>query len=153
MAVYGVDLRTGNAHNGLVGFSGWSPTLGLGQPIYGGGNTNGGIGFNGQSQSDHRIAQAFRKSGYAIKLFKTVFSNQIGNVAGTGSGQITYKRVLATNGDVPRSANLVETFLQPNRATTANDVNAFRGIINRVTAPATYPKDLSGAGGGGKVRY
>lgn len=153
MAVYGTDLRTGVARNRQVNFTGWTPTLGSGQPAYGNGTAAGYAQFNGQSQSDDKIAKQFRKLGPAIKVLKTIFSAQIGNVAGVNTGPIAYKRVLGTNGSVPRAAGLVETITQAGRGTTAADIAAFRGMITRVTAPASYPKDVSGNGGGGKVKF
>ena len=153
MATYGVDLRNGLAHNGFIGFTGWTPTLGQGQPKYGNGDTFGVVQFNGQSQNDDRLSKQFRKMGPAIKILKTIFNAQIGNVAGVNTGPISYKRVLATNADVRPAAGLVETITQAGRGTTNADVLAFRGMINRLTAPATYPKDLSGNGGGGKVKF
>lgn len=153
MAVYGTDLRNGLARNSQVNFTGWTPTLGSGQPAYGNGTAAGYAQFNGQSQNDDRIAKQFRKSGMGLKILKTFFSQQIGNAAGVASGAITYKRVLGTNGDVPRASGLVETVTQATRNTTTNDMLAFRGMINRLTAPASYPKDVSGNGGGGKVKF
>jgi len=153
MATYGVDLRNGLARNGSIPFTGWTPILTVGQPVFATGQGNGVVQFNGQSQNDDRLSKQFRKLGPAIKILKTIFNAQIGNVVGVNTGPISYKRVLATNADVRPAAGLVETITQAGRGTTTADIAAFRGMISRAVAPTTYPKDVSGNGGGGKVKF
>jgi hypothetical protein len=40
-----------------------------------------------------------------------------------------------------------------NRNTTAADVTQITALLDRTTYPASYPVDLSGNGGGGKLAY
>jgi len=154
MAVYGVDVRTGAARNGSIPFTGWSPILVVGQPVFASGQGNGVVQFNGQSQNDDRVAKQFRKMGPANKILKTMLSNLIGGTVGAvGTGTTTYKQVKGQSGDSYTSNRAIEVVGLTNRTSTTDDQAAFRGMINRLTAPATYAVDLSGAGGGGKVRY
>lgn len=151
MAVYGTDLRTGIARNGAVSFTGWTVTLGLGQPQLGGGATGGQVLSNGQTQDDDRMAKIFRKSGLAKKMLKALFLQVLGAAPGA-VGNVTYKQVQGTTGDAYRSLRQIET-TSINRSSTAADVLALEGMVSRLTAPASYPRDVSGNGGGGKVKF
>ena len=47
----------------------------------------------------------------------------------------------------------IETINVVNRPTIANDLAAFQALLTRATGPATYPPDLAGNGGGGKIAW
>lgn len=154
MASYGVDIRTGVARNGVIPFTGWTPSLGIGSPKYGSGDAAGQIAFNGQTQDDDRISKVFRKSGLPKKALKQLFIQLIGGTAGTtGTGTTSYKQVKGQTGDNYTSNRPIEITQIVNRTTTAADSLALEGMLSRLTAPATYPRDVSGNGGGGKVKF
>lgn len=155
MAVYGVDIRTGLARNGVIPFTGWTPSLGIGSPKYGSGDAAGQIQFNGQTQNDDRLAKQFRKVGLTNKVLRQMLINYIGGavgVPGTGAGN-QYKWVLGTTGDNYRSLRQIEITNVTNRTMNAADQAALRGMFSRTVFPATYPRDVSGNGGGGKVKF
>ena len=140
MALYGVDFRTGIQRNGQISFTGWTPTLGSGTtpPQYGSGTTTGSVQFNGQTQNDDRLSKQFRKLGPALKALRYGLFNQIGNAVGTNLGQTQYRQVKGTNGDTPRSNNLVEVITVLGRNSTAADIAALRGLFTRITAPGSF---------------
>ena len=156
MALYGVDIRTGNAHNNEIGFTGWTPTLGRGatQPQYGSGTTAGSVQMNGQSQNDDRIAKQFRKSGMGNKILRQVFNQLIGVAVGGNTGAtLGYKQVRGQTGDNYTSLRQIDNLTFATRTLTAADQAAFRGMVTRLTAPAVYAADVSRNGGGGKVKF
>jgi len=156
MAVYGVNLATGANRGGFISGTGWTPTIGPNQstPSFGGGSTAIFVQFNGQTQNDDRVAKQFRKSGPALKFARAVFASLLG-VAGGNAPIVQYARVRGQTGDSYTSLRAIDVVTVPGsgRAKNANDTAAFVGMLNRSVAPAGYARDLSGAGGGGKVRY
>ena len=153
MAQYGVDLRSGNPRSGFIAFSGWTPSLGTGQPQLGGGSGSGVVQFNGQTQSDNKIAQAFRKNSPALKFIKLLFSQVAGNPAGTATGATVYKQIKGSTGDLYVSLRPITDIGAISRNTTNGDMNSLRGMLNRTTFPNVYAKDVGGNGGGGKVKF
>lgn len=148
MAVYGVNYATGTATNGVVPFTGWSPTLGNGPA-----NTGGSIGsvqFNGLTQNDYPLMA--NTSGMANRAFLAMVKAVTGAGVG-GTATSTYKRVAAVQGGQQGGLIQVETVTPINRVTVAADVTALTALWNRTVNPASYPTDLSGAGGGGKLAF
>ena len=151
MAVYGVIPSTGVARGGTIAFSGWSPTLGTGDANVGSGS--GAAQFNGWTQQDYQIAYNIARG--SNRAFLALLKAVTGAAAG-GTATVTYKRVQAIQpspvnwggGAIP-----IETVTPVNRTTTAADITAFTALWNRIVNPTTYPADLSGNGGGGKLSY
>lgn len=165
MAVYGTNVKTGVARNGLIPFTGWTGVLAEGGPA---GAVNqgptGNVSFNGQTSNDNKIAQVFRKSGALNKTLRQMLSNLIGSAAGVGTGtQNSYKQVKGVGGNNNLGGLVqIEDGGITNRVTTVADRDALKQMIFRSVFPTTsavgsvtqnYIEDRSGNGGGGKVRY
>jgi hypothetical protein len=142
MATYGP-----NAPTGQVPFAGWSPTLGVGQANSGA--PTGAVQFNGFTQRDDADLKGLRTAGG--RVLRRMLRVLTGSAAGPTILE-TRTRVVAKNGfAVGQPA--VETINLINRASTSNDNIQIDAWLDRVTAPTTYPVDLSGNGGGGKLHY
>jgi hypothetical protein len=134
--------------NGQIGFTGWTPTLGLGPA-----NVGSGVGaaqFNGLTQQDYDWAAEFNIQ--ANRKFRQILYALVG-VAPGASMSAPYVRVLAQQalsnpfalgGLVP-----IETTTYINRNTAAGDVTNIRALLDRLAGSIAYVKDLSGNGGGG----
>lgn len=101
---------------------------------------------------ERRISRILRKPG--ARKTKELLLTLIGASAGSAASS-TYKRVQGTvspgvalsgGGDVT-----IETKTVVSRNTTAADVTDLSDMVDDEFAPATYPDDLSGNGGGGKL--
>jgi hypothetical protein len=53
----------------------------------------------------------------------------------------------------PGGLQIIETVPYINRATTAADVSNINALLDRISYPSTYPVDVGGSGGGGKLQY
>jgi hypothetical protein len=147
MSVYGVNTSTGVARGGQIEFTGWSPTLSIGDANAG--SASGAVQFNGQTQHDYRLSYILlRRSNRALK---ELLSNLIG-AESASINQVVNVRVQATNavagGLVPIEN---ETIIY--RDTTDDDIDMLVNLVIRTCKPSSYPPDLSGNGGGGKLRY
>jgi hypothetical protein len=143
MATYGIDATPGQ-----VPFTGYTNTLGTGQA-----NQSGNAGyvmFNGTQQGDDRLAKMFRNGAMTsavTQILYTLLGASVGSIAAKQKTQVQWQQG-SPGGLIP-----IETFYLIDRATTANDLNAFQQLLKRITGPTTYPPDLSGNGGGGKQQY
>jgi hypothetical protein len=140
MATYGIETVPGQ-----VQWTGFSNTLGSGaanQPA-----TAGYVMFNGTQQGDDRLAKMFRNGAMTsavTQLMYTLLGAAVGGTATKTKTQVQWQ-LSSPGGLIP-----IETVTLVNRATTANDLNAFQNLLRRVPAPAVYAPDISGNGGGGK---
>jgi hypothetical protein len=143
MATYGIETTPGQ-----VPFTGYTNTLGTGQANTG--TTSGYVMFNGTQQGDDRLAKMFRNGQMTAGVTQLLYT-----LLGVAPGAVatkTYARVQGSQGS-PGGLQSIETVTTVNRATTANDLAAFQALLRRITGPTTYPADLSGNGGGGKLQY
>ena len=143
MATYGVETVPGQ-----VAWTGYSNTLGSGpanQPA-----TAGYVQFNGIQQGDDRIAKMLRNGAMTGALTQLLYV-LLGAAAGATATK-TKPQVQGQTG-APGGLQTIETITLINRASTANDLAAFQALLRRNPAPASYPADLSGNGGGGKQTY
>lgn len=132
----------------ITGYQGfWQQHAPLGQggaySLYG---NRGGV--------EGQLSRAFGRRGF--KQTRRLMYALLG--AGTGgSASETEKRVDApnalTSSQLLGGNRVIETVTIVNRNTTAADLTAMQGTLNRIynSAPTTYAEDLSGNGGGGKV--
>ena len=142
MAVYGLN-GTGN-----VPFTGYTNTLGNGDANVGA--TAGYVYNNGIGQFDDKLAKILQSSGQS-KVVRALWRAMTGAAVGSNATATT-KRVV-NNPDSLGGVVPIETVTHINRNTTAADRTAFLALLDRVVYPSTYPADLSGNGGGGKVAY
>lgn len=106
---------------------------------------------NSRSKLERDIALAFEKPGAQALSAIAIALN--GAAAG-GTAARTRTRVLGirtTSGYDLGGRREIETVTDINRATTAADEAGLDAIYNGVFALTSYPADLSGNGGGGKV--
>ena len=142
MATYGFPVP------GQVGFTGYTNTLSAGRATEAA--TSGYAYFNGLSQGDGRIAMMLRNGGMG-RNFKTIWAALTGAAPGAGAAA-TRSQIRWEQGS-PGGLVPIEVIQVTNRVTNASDVTAFQALIARVPFPPSYPADLSGNGGGGKVQY
>ena len=143
MATYGPNA-------GFVPFTGFSPTLGTDAitPVL-----SGNVQFNGITQSDDVISTfLFKRGNRAVrKLLLTVLGVVPGSTATENFTRVTANSALTTpfanGGVVP-----IETVAQVNRVTTAADVTNLTAMVSR-TVVVSFPADVSGNGGGGRLGY
>jgi hypothetical protein len=146
-----IEWRTGMATYGLVPnaqvpFTGYTNTLGTGQAnAY---SATGSVYFNGVTQGDDRIAKMLRNGGMTAGVRQLMYT-LLG--AAAGASAVRSKAQVQGIAGGPSGACTIEVVPLVNRNTTAADLTAFQGLMNRNVMPATYPPDLSGNGGGGRV--
>lgn len=97
-----------------------------------------------------RISNLIRRRGKANRVINELFDTVLGAAAG-GTAAATYPRVQHPTDEEFGGARTVETVTAINRASTAADITALKLIFSDKSKPATYPADLSGNGGGGKL--
>lgn len=141
MATYGLN------GTGTIVATGWTPTLNAGPANVPGPNPT--IYFNGVSQNDARFTRIFRNGTYG-KRMRQLYQQLTGAIAG-GNADARFYRVQGVTGGPFGNVPIERVGI--NRATTAGDIAALQGMVNRNTYPSVYPPDLSGNGGGGKVKY
>lgn len=149
MAVYGPGTPIG-----FVPFTGWSPTLGVGDAATPA--TSGVVQFNGMTQNDDQISNWLRKP-QALPM-KRLMLALLGAATGGTAGPTTRSRVQATAdaGVFPSNYGglvTIESVSVINRATTATDLSNLQALVNRTHFPASYVAELSGNSGGGKLGY
>ena len=142
MATYGLN------GTGQIPFTGWTNVLGGSGSSPSVPASAGSVMFNGITQGDDKIAKMLRQ-GEAGTIIKALWLALTGASAGANA-TATQKRIAGTGGDVYSSQRPIETVTYVNRATTAADVTALVGLLNRNVFPASYVADASGNGGGGK---
>ena len=143
MATYGIVTTPGQ-----IPWTGYSNTLGGGAANQG--STAGYVAFNGVQQGDDRLAKMFRNgamSGATTQVLYMLLGAAAGATATKTKTQVQWQQG-SPGGLIP-----IETINLVNRATTAADLTAFQALLRRSPTPASYPADLSGNGGGGKLTY
>lgn len=143
MATYGVVTTPGQ-----IPWTGYSNTLGNGPANQAA--TAGYVAFNGIQQGDDRLAKMFRNGAMTGATTQLLYM-LLGAATGATATK-TQVRVQGTTGAVG-GLQTIETVTLVNRATNANDLAAFQALLRRIVAPPSYPADLSGNGGGGKLTY
>jgi len=141
MATYGLETTPGQ-----VPFTGYTNTLGSGAANQG--STSGYAQFNGVQQGDDRMAKMFRNGAMTsavTRLMYTLLGAAPGSNATKTKAQVQWQQG-SPGGLIP-----IETITLVSRNTTAADLAAFQALMNRTPTPSSYPADLSGNGGGGKV--
>ena len=102
----------------------------------------------------YAISRATQKQGNDSRPDVALLNALIGAAAG-GAASATYKRAEAeqtlTDFMALGGARTIETRTMLSRVTTAADVTELKSFLARKQAPASYPADLSGNGGGNKV--
>lgn len=143
MAVYGLSGTN------QIPWTGYSNTLGSGDANVGA--TSGFVQKNGLAQYDDKMAKLLQTTG-SSKVIRALWRALTGAAAG-GTATASQVRVQATQGGNTTGLIPIETVSLVNRATTAADRTAFLALLDRVVYPSSYPADVSGNGGGGKVTY
>ena len=94
-----------------------------------------------------RLQRAVGTDGF--RTIRALFNGLIGASSGSNVTS-TYRRIAAeTSNDVGGGRRTVDTVTTINRNTVAGDVTALKEMVVNVSRrPATYPRDLSGNGGG-----
>ena len=114
--------------------------------------------FNGEHGEDHallvnknslsqRLSKLMRRGGN--RKTKELLLTVLGTAPGLTASS-TYTRKQAEEGQQEAVATQ-ETVTVIGRATTSADVTALRADLEREFVPSTYPTDVSGNGGGGKL--
>jgi hypothetical protein len=139
MPVYGPN-------NGTVPFTGYTNTLGA-NPLSG--NTSGSVANNSLTQQDDKIAYLFQRPG--SRATRRLLITLLGAVAGTTATETRKRRqAIVAGGEFAQLGGIatIDTVNYVNRNTTAADTTAITALMNRTVAPASYPRDASGNGGG-----
>lgn len=144
MTTYGINNPTGT-----IPFTGFSPTLGVPDAVIP--VTSGVVQNNGDTTQDQFINRVLRTGG--ARVVRRVLYTLLGAAPGAAASE-TRTRIKAVQGltDPQNCGGVVpiETASLISRVTSAADLTAVQAIFNRVSAPASYPADLGGNGGGGK---
>jgi len=139
MAVYGTG-------NGTVPFTGYTNTLGTNPTV---GDTAGSVAFNALTQHDDKIAYLLSVPG--SRETRRLMLTLLGATAGPAAAETRRRRPgITALADPQQLGGLVsvETTYYINRATTAGDVTRLKAMIGRTPGPSSYPRDVSGNGGG-----
>jgi hypothetical protein len=143
-------MATYGPNNGFVPFTGFSPTLGGDAivPV-----TSGSVQFNGMSQNDDGLSKILFDRGN--RPIRRLLLTLLGSVVGSNATE-TYPRVQANQlmNQPLQGGGLVtiETATQINRNTTAADLSNVVNALSR-SPITTFPTELSGTSGGGKLGY
>jgi hypothetical protein len=147
MPTYGPSLT----NPGFVPFSGFSPTLGVGDAITPA--TNGLVQFNGMGQEDNRLSRALYQGPNRVlrRLILTLLGTAAGSTATENRTRVQAQQSTFSPNDngglVP-----IETVATINRVTTSNDITNVTDALTRSYVPA-YAADVSGNAGGGKLGF
>jgi len=131
------------AHNvAVTGFSGLFDTI---LPT--------GLTVTGYRNLERKLTAAFRNRGLHIQkeLMLTLLGASAGSTALAQRSRVQYTDNTPGDPIVHGGARTVEVEDQVNRATTAADTTHLTAILNDIFQPSSYPVDVSGNGGGGKV--
>jgi hypothetical protein len=135
---------------GFVPFTGFSPTLGIGDavsPV-----TSGVVQFNGLTQDDARINRLLYENRVNRRIIATLLGVAPGSTATETKARVQAQQSTFSPND-NGGAVPIEQFSLINRVTTAADLTAIAAGLNRSFAPPTYYADVSGNGGGGHLGY
>lgn len=136
---------------GAVAFTGFSPTLGVGDAATPA--TSGQVQFNGLTQYDGALSRLLFQG--PNRIVRRLLIAMIGVAPGATATE-NRTRVTATPalGSITTNGGLlpIETVALINRATTATDTTNLNAMITRTPAP-TYIADAGGNGGGGKLGF
>lgn len=145
-------MATYGPNSGKVPFTGFTPTLGESDAITPA--VSGSAQFNGLTQNDGKLAALLRRNANRkwMRNLLTLIGATAGSTATENRAQV---KGIAAAGDPETGGGLVdiETVALINRATTAADVTNLKAVFNRTPAPTSYPADVAGVGGGGKVGF
>lgn len=100
-----------------------------------------------------QLAKVMGKRPYGRAKLRAITSALLGAAVG-GAATATHKRVSHTvSPEAPANGGLrvIETYTAVNRVTTADDLAKLEEAIAQSAQPSSYPADLSGNGGGGKI--
>lgn len=124
------------------GFSGLFDTI---QPT--------GLTLTGKRNLENKLTRLMRKRGmHATKeLILTLLGASAGSTALAQRTRGDYDDLTPGEPVVLGGVRPLEVEDQVNRATTAADVTKLTSILNDIFQPSSYPVDVSGNGGGGKV--
>ena len=148
-----------------VPHTGFNATLGAAAANVPG--TTGAL-VSGESRIDPVMSQLMRRRGF--RGYRRLLRTLVGAAAGNSAAENTTRMKAAIAADVTTTGQgggliTMETVsLVPSSAggsapatrnTTATDVTYFTALIDRLSAlaPASYPADLSGNAGGGKLGF
>lgn len=101
---------------------------------------------------EKRLSHVLREQG--MRVIKELMLTVNGTVVGsTALAQNTRAAAFSSPGAAPLGGGLrtMETKDLINRATVAADTTRIGDMLAEIFAPATYPPDLGGNGGGGKL--
>lgn len=148
-----------------VPHTGWNATLGSAAA-----NVPGASGalVSGESNFDPKVSQLLRKRQF--RGFRRLLRTLVGTAAGSSAVENTTREKAfqamdaATTGQGGGLITMETVSLVPSSAggsapatrnTTSADVTYFTALIDRLSAlaPASYPADLAGNGGGGKLGF
>lgn len=141
-----------NNPNGVFGGPGFSPTLGAADAVTP--TTLAYIQRSGNTQFDGEINHWLRTAG--SRATRKILLTLLGVAPGQTATETRYRvKAQQALNDPTMLGGLVpiEGVGLVSRATTSADVTALTAMLSRVPAPATYPADVSGNGGGGKVGW
>jgi hypothetical protein len=111
--------------------------------------------INGLGNTERTLNRVFSGRNYDRLKVKELLLTLIGAAPGD-TASATFTRVAARrdlNSNIQGGVVPMETVTVINRATTSADVTKLIGALNDTARPATYARDLSGNGGGGKLGY
>lgn len=107
------------------------------------------LGVN--QRTKRMIGRLLRREGN--RLFQEIMLTVNGAAAGSAASK-THSRIEApTDSDNLGGVRVIETVTDVSRNTDAADVTELALVLNKSVAGLTYPIDLSGNGGGGKLGY
>lgn len=139
MALYGPN-------NGIVPFTGFSPTLGVTDAVVP--VVAGQVQFDGMTQRDNDLSSLLFKR--ANRVTRRLLQTLIGAVSGgTATEQYTRVQANAAAGSILQQGGLIpmEVVSQINRVTTAADITNVTAALTR-SPIVTFPADVSGNGSG-----
>jgi hypothetical protein len=117
-------------------------------------NGDGATGhtLQGANALKRQISRITRRTGF--RKMQELMLTLNGAAAGSSASK-THARVGHTvdpgNATVNGGVRTIETVTDVSRVTTSADKTEIDGFINETFAPATYPADVSGNGGGGRL--
>jgi hypothetical protein len=147
MTAYGPTVPTG-----FIPFTGFTPTLGTVDAATP--STTGLVQFNGNTQRDGILSRELFQGPQRIwrRLYLTLLQNNVGTNATENRTRVQAQPATFAPTDygglVP-----IETIALINRNTTALDLTNVVAGLSRTPVPASYPPDVGGNGGGGKLGF
>lgn len=140
----------------MASWTGFSPTMGANGANV---NSTSGSQIDGRTPLRGGIGRMFRAR--QLRSTRALFADLIGAATGdtvtANFSQVTAKQALLDPMDLGGLVAIADTYRlgssTAGRATTAADVTTLKALIAQLSAlaPASYPADASGNGGGGKI--